>query len=740
MAKREGGKVGRTFRASLLLCSGLLFMAFGAGLQFPKGVYASFNAIVKNAGNTFATAALEAGNTPTADNSTLQTTVNLSWTATSGGSLVEGYQIRSYNASTSVERTVGASCSGIITSTSCAETSVPDGSWKYTVTARQQLWSGPESGLSNAIFIDTTAPAAPSTPDLTSATDSGSSNSDNITNDATPTFSGTAEAGSTVTIFDGVTSVGTGTATGGNYSITTSALGTGGRTITAKATDATGNVSASSSGLGVSIDTTAPSAPSTPDLTTDSGSSSTDDITNDPTSTFGGTAETDSTVAILSAGSLVGTGAATGGSYSVTTSTLSDGSHTITATATDTAGNVSAASSSLVITVDASTPTAPLLPDLDATSDSGTSSADNITNSVTPTFSGSGAETSSTVTIYDGGSQIGSAASSGSTYTGLTTSGIGTGTRTITAKVTDVAGNTSAASLGLTVIVDTTTPSSVNTVPAASSFYNNTTWTAACTSTVCGTATDNNAVASVAVSVRQGTGNYWNGTSFGSASEVLTTAAGTASWTRAFLATSFPAEGAYTARSVATDVAGNSSSGSSTTFTIDRTAPSSSDIQTTNAGTQGLAETSDTIIYTYSEQVGPGTILTGWSGASQNVVVRIIDGGCLLPLITLICADDSFTVETTGGVLLPFSPVDLKRGDYNGVLLGTATPLTFNSTMVQSGSTITVTLGTKTNGNASTAASNGNMVWTPSITVNDLAGNAATATARTETGTADKDF
>ena len=55
--------------------------------------------------------------------------------------------------------------------------------------------------------------AAPSTPDLTAASDLGASNSDNITNDNTPTFTGTALAGSTVTIYDGSTAVGSGIAT-----------------------------------------------------------------------------------------------------------------------------------------------------------------------------------------------------------------------------------------------------------------------------------------------------------------------------------------------------------------------------------------------------------------------------------------------------------------------------------------------------------------------------------------------
>ena len=54
--------------------------------------------------------------------------------------------------------------------------------------------------------------AAPSTPDLVAASDSGTSSTDNITKVVTPTFTGTADAGSTVTLLDGTTVIGTGAA------------------------------------------------------------------------------------------------------------------------------------------------------------------------------------------------------------------------------------------------------------------------------------------------------------------------------------------------------------------------------------------------------------------------------------------------------------------------------------------------------------------------------------------------
>src|SRR2546429_6731153 len=83
------------------------------------------------------------------------------------------------------------------------------------------------------------------------------------------------------------------TATGGSWSIATSALGSGSHTITAKATDAAGNTSAASGGLSVTIDTAAPAAPTAPDLAAarDTTPPNTDNSTSYKTPTFIGTAE-----------------------------------------------------------------------------------------------------------------------------------------------------------------------------------------------------------------------------------------------------------------------------------------------------------------------------------------------------------------------------------------------------------------------------------------------------------------
>ncbi|WP_320033517.1 Ig-like domain-containing protein [Halarcobacter sp.] len=253
-----------------------------------------------------------------------------------------------------------------------------------------------DSGISNTIALratsgglsavnstsittsDTTAPNAPSTPDLTAASDTGSSSSDNITSDTTPTFTGTAEANSTVTIISSIDgTIGTTTTDGsGNWSYTSSALTAGSHSITATATDSANNTSSASSALSITIDNSAPITPSTPDLdaSSDTGSSSSDNITSDTTLTFSGTAEANSTVTIISSiDGTIGTTTADGsGNWSITSSALTSGSHTITATVTDSAGNTSNSSSALAITIDTTAPTISSLSPSDNSTDIGT--------------------------------------------------------------------------------------------------------------------------------------------------------------------------------------------------------------------------------------------------------------------------------------------------------------------------------------------------------------------------------
>lgn len=220
------------------------------------------------------------------------------------------------------------------------------------------------TGANEGYTLDNTAPAAPSTPDMTAGSDSGSSNTDNITSDTTPTFTGTAEANATVTVLSSVAgSLGSTTADGsGNWTFTPGAgLASGAHTITATAADSLGNTSAASSGLAITIDATAPSAPSTPDMTagSDLGVSSTDNITSDTTPSFTGTAEANAIVTVISSvdGTLGAASADGSGAWSYTAgSALTAGAHNIFATATDVAGNTSSSSTALAITIETGAP------------------------------------------------------------------------------------------------------------------------------------------------------------------------------------------------------------------------------------------------------------------------------------------------------------------------------------------------------------------------------------------------
>ena len=161
----------------------------------------------------------------------------------------------------------------------------------------------------------------------------GTVSSGGTTDDPTLTFTGTAAAGSTVTLYDtdGTTVLGTGTATGGTWTITTSALSQATHSVTAKATDAAGNQGPASTAYAVTVDTTAPGTPTITSATDDvgpvTGTVSSGGSTDDATPTFTGTAEAGSTVTLYDTDgtTVLGTGTATGGTWTITTSAFEPG-------------------------------------------------------------------------------------------------------------------------------------------------------------------------------------------------------------------------------------------------------------------------------------------------------------------------------------------------------------------------------------------------------------------------------
>ena len=301
------------------------------------------------------------------------------------------------------------------------------------------------------VTIDTTAPVAPSIASF--STDSGTVG-DGLTNDNTLTLTGTAEANSTVKVFDGATLLGSATADGtGAWTYTTAVLANGAHSLTATATDAAGNTGVASAALSVTVDTTAPVAPSIASFSTDTGTLG-DGITNVNVVTLTGTAEANSTVKVFDGATLLGSATANGaGAWSFTTGTLANGAHSLTATATDAAGNTGVASATLGVTVDTTAPVAASI----------TSNAIVNLNDVALTGT---AEANATVKIFDGATLLGSTNANGSGTWSYTTAGLNNGTHNLTATATDAAGNTGVASTAVPVTINVATP----TTPTIASF------------------------------------------------------------------------------------------------------------------------------------------------------------------------------------------------------------------------------------------------------------------------------
>jgi large repetitive protein len=99
-------------------------------------------------------------------------------------------------------------------------------------------------------------------------------------------------------------------------------------------------------------------------------------------------------------------------------------------------------------------PSSPNQADLEAAHDSGSSSTDNITNVVMPTFSGF-TEADSIVELFDGATSIGSVTTNGVAYSVTSTVILSDGAHAITGKATDVAGNVSGSNVALNVTIDT---------------------------------------------------------------------------------------------------------------------------------------------------------------------------------------------------------------------------------------------------------------------------------------------
>ena len=205
-----------------------------------------------------------------------------------------------------------------------------------TVSVRQTDTAGNVSASTSLTFTFDDQIAAPSI-DLKSSTDSGASATDDITNIHTPIITGSAEANSSVSITDETGKViATGTAnSNGIYQLTTSNITEGKHTLTVSSTDAAGNQSSAS--LPVEVDYTAPTV---------SKANLGHVSTHQPT--FSGSVSLDTVsvdIVIKDGSTIIETLHATldgKGGYTVDATNLPDQSYTAYIQATDKAGNATA--------------------------------------------------------------------------------------------------------------------------------------------------------------------------------------------------------------------------------------------------------------------------------------------------------------------------------------------------------------------------------------------------------------
>ncbi|MBN4857998.1 Ig-like domain-containing protein [Citrobacter portucalensis] len=544
---------------------------------------------------------------------------------------------------------------------SAGNTSLPSGGFTYTV--------------------DTLAPTAPV---ITQVADDvgpliGNLNNGQATNDPLPTLSGTAEANSTVKIYDNGALIGSAPVDGtGAWSFTPGTqLSNGNHALTVTATDAAGNVSPTSAGFNIVVDTVAPLAPTIiqafDDVQPGTGTLSNGASTNDTRPVLSGSAEAGARVAIYDNGALLATVTATiDGTWEYLTTTLGNGQHVFTAIATDAAGNVSPVSGGFTINVDTIAPSVPLLvsvvDDIAGGVFNAALSNGQLTNDARPTLNGT-AEAGSTISIYDGSTLLGTAlVQSNNSWSFTPTTPLANGSHTFTVTATDAAGNTSGATAGFSVVVDTTAP----TQPSISSIIDD---VGPNTGPIGSNQPTNDARPTLngITEANARVDIYDNGSFITSV-----TADGSGNWS--YTPTTALAQGTHSFTITATDSAGNTSGiSSAAAIVVDTVAPGIPTGLAVNAnGTAltGVAEPNSTVIITSSG----GTVLgTAIANASGNFTFTLnppqISGQTLL----VSAQDAAGNIGTAGNVLAPFTgvppaPVIASVLDDVGTIMGPVAP------------------------------------------------------------------
>lgn len=357
-------------------------------------------------------------------------------------------------------------------------TPLVNGQHTFTVVASDAAGNASAPSAGFTFTVDTTPPPADT---IDTVSDNVGPvqlplNSGDTTDDTLPQLQGTAPDGTTITIYDGTTLLGTAVLDGsGGWSFTpTTPLTDGPHSLTVHATDEAGNTTISPP-FELAIDTTAPATPDIPEITVnpDGGTPGTalnpGETTRDTTPTLSGSGTPGDTVNIYDGDTKIGEAEIDGdGNWSWTPTTpLPDGTYDLSLTVTnqDSAGNESAPSTPVTITIDTDAPAQPGTPTVtDSVSQiTGPVLDGESTNDPRPVLSGTGTP-NDVITIYDQVSTgepqaVGSVTVDGNgNWSWRPESNIGEGTHEYTATATDEAGNESVPSAGITITVDTLAP------------------------------------------------------------------------------------------------------------------------------------------------------------------------------------------------------------------------------------------------------------------------------------------
>jgi len=588
-----------------------------------------------------------------------------------------------------------------------------EGTYDVSVTVTDLAGNSADDSTTDELTIDLTDPTAP-TVDLL------------LTNDTTPTITGTADSADFLTVtLDGITyTEGDGNLTDNGddtWSLTVPAgneLVEGTYDLSATTTDLAGSTADDTTTDELTIDLTDPTVPTVDSL-----------LTNDTTPTITGTADSADLLTVTlngityteGDGNLTDNGDDTWSLTVPAGNELAEGTYDLAATTTDLAGNTANDTSTDELTIDLTDPTVPTVDPL-------------LTNDTTPTITGTADSadlltvTLNGITYTEGDGNLTDNGDDTWSLTVPTGNELAEGTYDVAATTTDLAGNTAVDNTTDELIIDLTNP----TVPTVDPLLTNDT-----TPTITGTAdsADLLTVTLDGTTYTEGDGNLTDN--------------GDDTWSLTVPPGNELTEGTYDVSATTTDLAGNSADDSTTDeLTIDLTDPTVPTVDSllTNDTTPtitGTADSADLLTVTldgttYTE--GDGNLTDNgddtWSltmPAGNELVEGTYDVSVTVTDLAGNSADDSTTDELTIDLTDPTAPtVDpLLTNDTTPTITGTA----------DSADLLTVTLNgiTYTEGDGN-LTDNGDDTWSltvptgnelaegtydVSVTVTDLAGNTA---------------